>query len=104
MAYRYRNEFQENLRTLAEVLLGEVEENPEFKDEFYRECYVPLEANNQHLLLSKNIISARYKQVSGAPAAFNTSIEAGKLTVDKSDLLPNLPSFISRVCSGSAPR
>lgn len=86
MAYRYRNEFQENLRTLAELLLDEVEENQEFKDEFYRECYVPLEANNRHLLLSKSIISARYKRVGdsgSAPAALNTSVEEGRIKVDK---------------------
>jgi GTPase SAR1 family protein len=86
MGYRYRNEFQENLRTLAELLLESVEEIPEFKDDFYRECYVPLEANNRHLLLSKSIISARYKRVGetgSAPAAFNTSIEDGRVKVDK---------------------
>ena len=86
MGYRYRNEFQENLRTLAELLLDSVEESPEFKDDFYRECYVPLEANNRHLLLSKNIISARYKRAGdagSAPAAFNTSVEDGRVRVDK---------------------
>ena len=86
MGYRYRNEFQENLRTLADLLLDEVEENQAFKDEFYRECYVPLEANNRHLLLSKSIISARYKRVGdtgSAPAVFNTSVEEGRIKVDK---------------------
>lgn len=86
MAHRYRNEFQENLRSLAELLLGEVEENPAFRDEFYEECYVPLEANNQHLLLSKNIISARYKRVGdtgSASAAFSTAIKDGKLSIHK---------------------
>lgn len=86
MGHRYRNEFQENLRTLAELLLDSVEESPEYKDDFYRECYVPLEANNQHLLLSKSIISARYKRAGdtgSAPAAFNTSVEDGRVKVDK---------------------
>jgi GTPase SAR1 family protein len=86
MGYRYRNEFQENLRTLAELLLDEVEDNQAFKDEFYRECYVPLEANNRHLLLSKSIISARYKRVGdtgSAPAVFNTTVEQGRIKLDK---------------------
>jgi predicted type IV restriction endonuclease len=86
MGHRYRNEFQENLRTLAELLLDEVEENQEFKDEFYRECYVPLETNNRHMLLSKGIISSRYKRVGdtgSAPAVFNTSVEDGRVKVDK---------------------
>ena len=86
MGHRYRNEFQENLRSLAELLLDEVEENQDFKDEFYQECYVPLEANNRHLLLSKSIISSRYKRVGdtgSAPAAFNTSVEEGRVRIDK---------------------
>ena len=87
MAYRYRNNFQENLRTLAAVLLDNIEENVEVKDDFYRECYVPLEANNRHLLLSKNIIAARYRRVGDSgisPAALNTSIVDGKVQVDES--------------------
>lgn len=86
MGHRYRNEFQENLRTLAELLLDTVEDDPDYKDEFYRECYVPLEANNRHLLLSKSIISARYKRVGetgSAPAMMNTSVEDGRLQIDK---------------------
>ncbi|EIC29919.1 hypothetical protein [Methylomicrobium album] len=61
--YRYRNRFQENLRSLSSLLLEEIEENPTLKSSFYKECYVPIEANNRHLLLSKNIIAARYKRV-----------------------------------------
>jgi predicted type IV restriction endonuclease/GTPase SAR1 family protein len=61
--YRYRNDFQENLKTLSEFLLEEVEADPAVKPLFYRECYVPLEANNRHLLLSKSIIAGRYRRV-----------------------------------------
>lgn len=50
--FRYRNNFQENLRTLSSLLLEEIEENPSVKSDFYRDCYVTLEANNRHLLLS----------------------------------------------------
>jgi len=63
--YRYRNNFQENLRALSSLLLEEIEDNPSLKSSFYRKCYVPIEANNRHLLLSKQIISARYRRVSG---------------------------------------
>lgn len=85
-AYRYRNDFQENLRTLAELLLENIEDDPEFKEDFYRECYVPLEANNRHLLLSKSIISYRYKRASDtgiSPAALNTSVKDGRISIDK---------------------
>ncbi|WP_020564566.1 hypothetical protein [Methylosarcina fibrata] len=61
--YRYRNKFQENLRSLSALLLEEIEDNPALKTSFYAECYVSIEANNRHLLLSKNIIAARYKRV-----------------------------------------
>ncbi|OIQ98301.1 hypothetical protein GALL_197300 [mine drainage metagenome] len=64
LKYRYRNAFQEDLRSLSALLLEEIEDNPKLKSSFYEECYVPIEANNRHLLLSKNIISARYRRVS----------------------------------------
>jgi GTPase SAR1 family protein len=72
--YRYRSKFQENLRSLSSVLLEEIEDNPEIRSDFYRECYIPIEANNRHLLLSKNIIAARYRRVSDdgiAPSAMD---------------------------------
>src|SRR5262249_39628660 len=53
--YRYRNAFQENLRALSSVLLEEIEDNPQLASDFYKDCYVDLEANNRHLLLSKRI-------------------------------------------------
>jgi hypothetical protein len=61
--YRYRNNFQENLRSLSSLLLEEIEDNPDIKSSFYKECYVPIEANNRNLLLSKNIIASRYNRV-----------------------------------------
>ncbi len=73
--YRYRNEFQENLRSLSSLLLEEIEDNPKLKSSFYAECYVPIEANNRHLLLSKNIIASRYKRVGEdgiSPSALET--------------------------------
>jgi hypothetical protein len=63
--FRYRSEFQENLRLLSLLLLDELEDNLALKKDFYRDCYVPIEANNRHLLLSKKIISSRYKAVNG---------------------------------------
>mgnify|MGYP000880258180 CR=1 FL=1 len=84
-AYRYRTSFQENLRNLASLLLDDIEENPEIRTDFFRECYVPLEANNRHLMLSKNIIAARYRRVTDdgiAPAALNAVVSKGKVVVD----------------------
>lgn len=86
-AYRYRSSFQENLRHLASILLESIDDNPSIKTEFYRECYVPLEANNRHLLLSKNVIAARYQRVADngiSPATVATSIKGGKLIVNGS--------------------
>lgn len=63
MRFRYRSNFQQNLKELSALLLEEVEDNPALKSSFYRECYVPIKANNRHLLLSKRIISSRYRRV-----------------------------------------
>lgn len=87
-AYRYRSGFQENLRTISSVLLEHIEDNPAVKSEFYRECYVPLEANNRHLLLSKKIISARYRRNSesgSAPAALQARIQGGRVHIEDGD-------------------
>ena len=84
-AYRYRTPFQDNLRTLASVLLDDIESSPAVKSDFYKECYVPLDANNRHLLLSKNIISARYKRVSDngiTPARLATKVEKGGIKIN----------------------
>ncbi|MBR0717869.1 hypothetical protein [Bradyrhizobium liaoningense] len=74
--YRYRNAFKENLRLLAATLLEDIEENPAVKPAFYRECYVPIDANNKHLLLSKKLIAARYARVAdgdGTPTSFQSA-------------------------------
>jgi GTPase SAR1 family protein len=86
-AFRYRSDFQENLRALGSILLDDIGENPAIKREFYKECYVPLEANSRHLLLSKNIIAARYRRVSEngiAPARATAKVVAGKIQLDES--------------------
>lgn len=62
--YRYRDELQEEIQSLASLLLEEIEDDPDLKEKFYKECYVPIEANNRHLLLSKKLIGQRYKRVS----------------------------------------
>lgn len=95
-AYRYRSRFQENLRLLATVLLENIDDNPDIKAEFFRECYVALEANNRHLLLSKKVIAARYRRASDsgiAPAALSAKVKKGKIEIDD-DL--NLGSASSR--------
>jgi GTPase SAR1 family protein len=69
MKPRYRSSFQENLRSLASLLLEDIEESPGLKSAFYRDCYVPIDSNNRHLLLSKRIISARYKRLTNGGVA-----------------------------------
>lgn len=88
--YRYRSDFQENLRSLSSLLLEEIEDNPELKSDFYKECYVPIEANNRHLLLSRNIIEARYRRAGAdgvSPSAFDSVAgvdENGELRIAES--------------------
>lgn len=76
--YRYRSSFQENLRALASLLLEKIQDDPQVKPLFCEEGYVPLEANNRHLLLSKRIIATRYNRVAGdgvAPTAIEKIAE-----------------------------
>jgi GTPase SAR1 family protein len=79
--FRYRNRFQENLRSLASLLLEDIIDDPSIKPTFYRECYVSSDANNRHLLLSKQVIASRYKRVTGdgttpAPLERSTTVDA----------------------------
>lgn len=96
--YRYRNDFQENLRSLSSLLLEEIEDNPELKSDFYKECYIGIEANNRHLLLSKNIITARYRragELGVAPSALDeiTGVDQnGNLQISDPSLLGKMGS------------
>jgi GTPase SAR1 family protein len=83
--YRYRDLLQEELRTLSSLLLEEIEDNPDLRTDFYRDCYVPIEANNRHLLLSKQIIDSRYRRVGDdgiSPASVDSMSKASDLTAD----------------------
>lgn len=90
--FRYRSDFQENLRELSSLLLEEVEDNPGLKSSFYNECYVPLEANNRHLLQSKRIIAARYRRAGEggvAPSAMDVVTKTdrrGNVVIDEAML------------------
>jgi GTPase SAR1 family protein len=76
LQYRYRNSLQDELRALGSILLEEIEDNPKLREDFYKECYVPLEANNRHLNLSKQIIARRYERLAedaSHPAALHST-------------------------------
>lgn len=90
--YRYRSPFQENLRTLASFLLEEVEDDPAVKTAFYEECYVPIETNNRHLILSKKIIANRYTRVVG-DGTVPAPIEAVARVDETGSLQISDPSF-----------
>lgn len=78
LRHRYRSDFQENIRTLSTLLLEEIEENSEVRRSFYNDCYVSIEANSRHTMLSKQIISNRYKRVvasSSAPKSLRDRID-----------------------------
>jgi GTPase SAR1 family protein len=80
--HRYRNTLQTEFSDLASLLLEEIEDNPDLRTEFFHECYVPIEANNRHLLMSKQIIGARYRRVSTdatVPSSLDTATRTGQL-------------------------
>ena len=73
--YRYPSELQNSLRTLAELLLVDLEDRKgsdqlETKRQFYEECYCESGALSQHALVSKRMLAARYTSL------FNQSEEA----------------------------
>lgn len=91
MRHRYRSEFQENIRTLSTLLLEGIEESREVRKSFYDDCYVSIDANNRHTMLSKQIITNRYKRVlasSSAPkplrSTLNTNVKEGGIFTDPS--------------------
>ncbi|MCA0941989.1 hypothetical protein LCM28_19105 [Salipiger pacificus] len=76
--YRYRNAFQEEIQSISTLLLEDLEDAKELKSAFYRDCYVADEANSRHLLLSKKVISARYKRATAdgkSPSAFELVLD-----------------------------
>lgn len=80
--YRYRDHLQSELREIGTLLLEEIEDNPDLRKEFYRECYVPIEANNRHLLQSKQIIDSRYRRAvdnNVNPVSLDSASKSGTL-------------------------
>lgn len=83
--YRYRTTFQENLRAIASLLLDNIEGREATKADFYRDCYVSIDATNRNTLLSKNVAANRYQRVSDngiAPARLKTQLKDNKLYID----------------------
>lgn len=90
--YRYRTAFQENLRTLATVLLEDVEYNPQIKPDFHKQCYVSVYKPDEDSLLSESLISSRYKRVTDdgiVPANLNTKVIDGVVKVDAGEIVTN---------------
>jgi hypothetical protein len=89
LKYRYRTRLQDNLQSLASILLEDIIDHPDVKSDFYRDCYVPMAANRRHLLLSKKMIAARYRRAtesgfSPAPLnAFKPNAITGKLEFNR---------------------
>lgn len=92
LRHRYRSDFQENIRTLATLLLEGIDENVEVRKSFYADCYVSIEANNRHTMLSKQVISNRYKRVVASSSAPKNIRGRLATKAKKSDLF-NEPSF-----------
>ena len=58
--YRYKNDSQATLRTLAELLIEDVANTPALEEQFYSECYCESGALSQYALISKSILNSRY--------------------------------------------
>lgn len=60
---RYTNEFQEDLKTVANLLLEDIRNLPDVESEFYRECYCESGALSQFALLTKAVLNSRYAEL-----------------------------------------
>lgn len=69
-SYRYKSEFQTNLRTLSELLLEDAVRTEELRTHFYNECYCETGALSRDALISHEILQARYS------ALFSSTDEA----------------------------
>lgn len=58
--YRYPSELQASLRTISELLLIDLIDQPEVEKQFFRECYCESGALSQHALISKKMLATRY--------------------------------------------
>ncbi len=68
---------------IAELLLLNVDDQPEIEERFYTSCYCQSGALNQHSLITKNMLNARYSSLfSDAEDAPIPSPVAGKKTND----------------------
>jgi GTPase SAR1 family protein len=72
--FRYRSRVQEELRTVADLLLEDVTLVPEVEPEFYRQCYCESGALSSFAILSKGLINARYA------ALFDTTADAPQIS------------------------
>ncbi|MGZ8876414.1 MAG: hypothetical protein ACXW1F_08075 [Halobacteriota archaeon] len=61
--YRYSSDLQSSLRTISDLLLVDVVEQPEVERSFYEKCYCESGALSQHALVSKAILSSRYAAI-----------------------------------------
>lgn len=57
---RQRTDLQRALSDTAELLLLDIDDQPELEEQFYRECYCESGALSQHTLVSKQMLNARY--------------------------------------------
>lgn len=88
--YRYRTDFQANLRILSTLLLEDVEYNPTIKSDFYKECYVSSDLDHQSSLLAKDVIASRYKRVSDngiSSATLSTHVRDGVVEINAGETI-----------------
>ncbi|MFG1463487.1 hypothetical protein V5F77_11370 [Xanthobacter sp. DSM 24535] len=61
--FRQPSDLQRSMADIAELLLLSVSDQPEDEESFYKSCYCQSGALNQHALISKQMLSARYASI-----------------------------------------
>jgi GTPase SAR1 family protein len=88
--FKNRSDLQSSLRTIADLLLLDIEKQETLEESFYNECYVTSGGLSQNSTVSKSILAARYASLFGDdeenPSISTIQTKKGKDTF-KPDLL-----------------
>lgn len=63
--FKARSDLQSSLKTIADLLLLDIEKQPALEQAFYDECYVESGGLSQNSTVSKHILAARYASLFG---------------------------------------
>ena len=95
--YKKRDEFQEELKNLSELIFQDVITEPDIETDFYRYCYCLTDNVSEYNLISKRILETRYSEISNKGtrvSKINSLIEKTESDIKSIPELPTLRPII----------